>query len=81
MTDADIERAIDADPDAAPRLDADFWRTATLLTRAAAAPKTTVTLRIDTDVLNALKHKGQGYQSRINAVLRAWVETQQKRAS
>jgi uncharacterized protein (DUF4415 family) len=75
LTDRDIERAIDADPDAAPRLGAEFWRNAQLLIQAVGAPKTTITLRVDTDVLNTLKQSGQGYQSRINAVLRAYVAT------
>jgi uncharacterized protein (DUF4415 family) len=35
-------------------------------------PKTTVSLRIDTDVLGWFKAQGPGYQTRINAVLRAF---------
>lgn len=35
-------------------------------------PKTSVLLRIDTDVLEWFKAQGPGYQTRINAVLRAF---------
>jgi uncharacterized protein (DUF4415 family) len=35
-------------------------------------PKTSVALRIDSDVLAWFKAKGSGYQTRINAVLRAF---------
>ena len=36
--------------------------------------KRQVTLRLDTDVLQWLKDQGKGYQSRINALLRAYME-------
>jgi uncharacterized protein (DUF4415 family) len=35
-------------------------------------PKTSVSLRIDADVLEWFKAQGLGYQTRINAVLRAY---------
>ena len=35
--------------------------------------KQTITLRIDADILVALKSAGKGYQSRINAILRKAV--------
>jgi uncharacterized protein (DUF4415 family) len=37
-------------------------------------PKTSVSLRIDTDVLEWFKAQGPGYQTRINAVLRAFKD-------
>lgn len=37
-------------------------------------PKTTVTIRLDRQVLNWFKTKGPGYQTRINALLRAYME-------
>jgi uncharacterized protein (DUF4415 family) len=40
----------------------------------APARKTQVTLRIDTDVLEWFKKQGRGYQTRINALLKAYVE-------
>jgi len=36
--------------------------------------KQQVTLRIDADVLQWFKNRGRGYQSRINALLRAYME-------
>ena len=38
-------------------------------------PKTAVTIRLDRQVLNWFKAKGPGYQMRINALLRAYMET------
>jgi uncharacterized protein (DUF4415 family) len=37
-------------------------------------PKASVSLRIDVDVLDWFKSRGRGYQTRINAVLRAFKE-------
>ncbi len=37
-------------------------------------PRTSVSLRIDADVLEWFKKRGTGYQTRINAVLRAFKE-------
>jgi len=37
-------------------------------------PKTSISLRVDTDVLEWFKAQGTGYQTRINAVLRAFKE-------
>ena len=40
--------------------------------------KTQVTLRIDDDVLTWFKKQGKGYQTRINALLKAYKEEHQK---
>ena len=40
--------------------------------------KKQITLRIDSDVIDFFKHSGKRYQTRINAVLRAYVEAQKK---
>ncbi len=37
-------------------------------------PKSQVTLRVDSDVLDWFKKQGQGYQTRINALLRAYMD-------
>ena len=39
-----------------------------------------ITLRIDAEVLAFFKHTGKRYQSRMNAVLRAYVEAHKARA-
>ena len=39
-----------------------------------AARKAAISLRLDADVLDWFKSQGAGYQTRINAVLRAYME-------
>jgi len=39
-----------------------------------ASKKTQITLRLDTDVLNWFKAQGKGYQTNINALLKAYVD-------
>jgi uncharacterized protein (DUF4415 family) len=41
-------------------------------------PKAQVTIRLDREVLDWFRLKGKGYQSRINAVLRAYKEAQDR---
>ena len=41
---------------------------------APASPKQLVSLRLDRDVLDWFRRQGAGYQTRINAVLRAYME-------
>jgi uncharacterized protein (DUF4415 family) len=52
-------------------LDKAFFKSATLVLP---EPKTTVTIRLDQRVLEWFKAKGPGYQTRINALLRAYME-------
>tara|TARA_R110002126_G_scaffold123209_3_gene265144 strand:- start:860 stop:1147 length:288 start_codon:yes stop_codon:yes gene_type:complete len=42
------------------------------------ATKEQVTLRLDVDILRFFKSQGKGYQTRINAVLRAYVDAMKK---
>ncbi|MCY3809481.1 MAG: BrnA antitoxin family protein [Gemmatimonadetes bacterium] len=57
-------------------LDAEFFATA----RVVVPPgKKQVTLRLDRDVLAWLKGQGRGYQTRINAILRAYYEAHRSR--
>lgn len=44
--------------------------------RVPATPKTSIALRVDTDVLEWFKSKGPGYQTRMNAVLRAFRDAE-----
>ena len=71
LTDDDIDQAIADDPDASPALDDAFWRNAEILDPR--HEKRTITMRVDDDVLDFFKRGGPGYQSRMNAVLRAYV--------
>lgn len=58
-----------------PELDDAFFQKAELKVPL----KQPVTLRIDSDVLMWFKSQGQGYQTRINQLLRKYMESQQNR--
>ena len=62
----------DIDYSDTPETDAAFWADAELRM---SQTKKGVYLRLDQDVLEWLKAQGQGYQTRINAILRAYMET------
>jgi len=74
LTDKQIEDAVRGDPDAAT-LDFD-WSKAVLVVP---PKKQAISIRVDEDVLNYFKQEGAGYQRRMNAVLRTYM--QQKKAS
>lgn len=59
-------------------LDEDFWRNARVVMPDEKG-KTPVSIRVDTDVLEWFKQQGKGYLTRMNAVLRAYVEAQKHR--
>jgi uncharacterized protein (DUF4415 family) len=62
--------------DAPPiELDKDFWRNARVVMPDEKG-KTPLSLRVDTEVVEWFKQQGKGYLTRMNAVLRAYVETQ-----
>jgi uncharacterized protein (DUF4415 family) len=71
LTDEDIERAIAEDPDAAPPLDAEWFRNAELVIPAA---KVATSIRVDGDVMDWFRTQGRGWQTRMNAVLRAYAK-------
>jgi uncharacterized protein (DUF4415 family) len=73
-TDEEIERAAREDPDDDL---SDDWSNAAIYIPI--TPKTGVYMRIDPQVLEFFRKDGPGYQTRINAVLRAYVEAQTKR--
>jgi uncharacterized protein (DUF4415 family) len=56
-----------------PRLNKSFWKTAKLTMP---EPKDRLTIRVDHDVVQWLKKRGRGYQTRINAILRSYMEAQ-----
>ena len=41
-------------------------------------PKKLISMRVDQDLLEFFKRQGKGYQTRMNAVLRAYKEAQEK---
>jgi uncharacterized protein (DUF4415 family) len=71
LTDEDIERAIAEDPDVAPPLDEHWFRNAELVIPTA---KVATSIRVDGDVMDWFKTQGRGWQTRMNAVLRAYAK-------
>ena len=72
-SDEDIAAQAAGDPGSEPMTDEEWTRG-----EIARPTKVSVGLRLDDDVLRWFKAKGRGYQTRINAVLRRYMETQRK---
>jgi len=70
-----VEQGDDAiDTSDIPELGDDFFHRAQLRVPA----KQTVTIRLDADVLEWFKAQGSGYQTRINQLLRRYMEAHQQ---
>ena len=65
---ASIRKGLAADPDA-HATDEQFWKTAKVVMP---TPKEIVTMRLDADLLRWFRQQ-RGYQTRINAILRAYM--------
>jgi uncharacterized protein (DUF4415 family) len=63
----------DIDTSDIPELDEEFFKKAVWRIPG----KQSVTIRIDTDVLEWFKSQGKGYQTRINQLLRSYMQAQQ----
>jgi uncharacterized protein (DUF4415 family) len=74
-SDREIEAAIKSDPDAAPLLDRKWFKRATV---AMSERKVPVSLRIDREVVEWFKAFGSRHQSRMNAVLKAYVQAHRR---
>ncbi len=76
MTFEEIDAAIASDPDEAnwDWVDAEWVVGTSILP----STKQQLTIRIDDDVLEWFRATGKGYQTRMNAVLRRYVEHQRK---
>jgi uncharacterized protein (DUF4415 family) len=73
LTDEEIEEAVRNDPDAVPL---DFnWSEAVLVIP---PKKKAISIRVDEDVLDYFKSEGAGYQRRMNAVLRSYMQQKRK---
>ena len=70
MTDAEVEVNARSDPDAQPTTAA-FWKGAKVVWP---ETKQLTSLRLDPEVLIWFKAQGKGYQTRMNAVLRAYMK-------
>lgn len=71
--DVAITAAALSDPDAQPLTDAQLKAMRPMGRPRIANPKAPLTMRIDADVLEALRSSGQGWQTRVNALLREAV--------
>ena len=75
LTDAEIDKSIADDPDWAEFEGID-WSDAVLVIP---PKKKAISIRVDEDVLDYFKNEGSGYQRRMNAVLRSYVEQRKKK--
>lgn len=75
LTDADIERAVADDLDAAPLLGDAWFESAEVVLP---EPKQMISIRLDKEVLDYFRSTGRQYQTRINAVLKAYVQAKTK---
>lgn len=76
QTDEEIAAQAAANPDVAPIAEPGW------IARADVLPpnKEAINIRLDADILNYFRSSGAGYQTRINNVLRAYVEAHKKSA-
>jgi uncharacterized protein (DUF4415 family) len=75
LSDRKIEQAVRSDPDAAPLLDRKWFAKATLVMPERKVP---ISLRIDREVVDWFKAHGKRYQSRMNAVLKAYMQAHRR---
>jgi uncharacterized protein (DUF4415 family) len=75
LTDEEIEASIANDPDWQDFKDID-WSKAVLVMP---PKKKAISIRVDEDVLDYFKKEGVGYQRRINAVLRSYMQQKRKK--
>ena len=75
VTDAEIEAAMAKDPAWAGFKDVD-WSEAVLVIP---PRKKAISIRVDEDVLDFFKREGAGYQRRMNAVLRSYMQQRRKK--
>ena len=74
LTDKEIEDSIADDPDWTEFKDID-WSQAVLVSP---PKKKAISIRLDEDVLDYFKQEGAGYQRRMNAVLRSYMQQTRK---
>lgn len=76
MTEEELEAAIASDPDEAGlKHNLDNWDNVII---GFPKPKRQLTVRLDGDIIEWFKATGKGYQTRMNAVLRSYVESQKR---
>jgi uncharacterized protein (DUF4415 family) len=72
MSQAEVERLADRDEGPLPA----GWESTVMVGLPPA--KQDIHIRLDSDILDWFKARGRGYQTRINAVLRAFLQTRQR---
>lgn len=73
MTAAEVEASVAADADEADMVM--DWDEATV---EMPKPKAVLNMRVDQDILEYFRKMGKGYQTRINAILRSYVEQKER---
>lgn len=76
LTDDEVEASIDEEEEGTFDLSQAFRG----LPSGIGQPKKQLTVRLDQDVIDWFKAQGKGYQTRMNAVLRQFMEHEQERA-
>lgn len=74
MTDEDIERAMRDDPDWKDHMNIDWSKAKMVIPDR----KKAISIRLDPDIIDFFQATGKGYQTRINAVLRHFVDEQKR---
>jgi uncharacterized protein (DUF4415 family) len=74
LTDDQIETAMRDDPDWADLINFDWSGAVVVVPR----KKKAISIRLDDDVIDFFKSQGEGYQTRMNAVLRHFMEKTKK---
>ena len=70
-----VQANSDIDTSDIPELDPGFFKSAVLRMP---SKKASITVRLDSEVLDWFRNQGKGYQTRINAVLRTYMEAHHK---
>jgi uncharacterized protein (DUF4415 family) len=73
LTEEEIEEWARSDPDH-PGTDDEFWK----MVDAQRPDKQAISIKLDKDLLDFFKAEGRGYQTRINAVLRHYMDRMKK---
>ena len=76
LSDQEIEAAVASDPDAAPLTPEHWWPKHGRLVLP--MPKKAVYIRFDRDVVEWFQQQGPLYQTRMNAVLRAYMQAHRR---
>lgn len=76
ITEGEIEEAARSDEDSLLLEECDIESLQVVMPKA----KQSISLRVDPDVLSYFKSLGKGYQTRMNAVLRAYMKLQRNRS-